>query len=126
MLNKITLEQCKDTGLAFTLIFLIITWLSKNITYVAPAIIILILTMTCPKIFKPLAHFWFGLSHFMGEFVSKILLSVVFFLILFPIGMIRKSLGKDSMRLKEWKNGNESAFQERNIHFSPADLEKPF
>ncbi len=126
MNKEVSVDQCKDTGLAITLIFLLIVWFSKNITYAGPAIIVLIITMTCPKVFKHAARFWFALSHFMGEFVSKILLSIVFFIVVTPVGAIRKKMGKDSMRLKEWKKEKSSAFQKRNHKFTAADLEKPF
>ncbi len=124
--NKITIEQSKDTGLAIILILLLVVWLAEKAFLVGPAILVLILTMTCPGIFKPLAHLWFGLSHIMGEIVSKVLLSIVFILVATPMGLIRKALGKDAMRLKEWKKDNKSAFIDRSHKFTPEDLENPF
>ncbi len=121
-----TLNQCKDTGLAIILILLIATWITKNFHIVLPAILILILTMTIPKIFKPLAYLWFGLSHIMGAVVSKVFLTIVFFVIATPIGQLRKFFGKDPMDLKEWKNSKESVFKERNHTFTSKDMEKPF
>ena len=43
--------------------------------------------MTWPKAFKPLAVLWFGLSHVMSQVVSQIVLTVVFFLVVTPIGV---------------------------------------
>ena len=126
MKNKITQEQSKDTGLAITLILLLIIWFGKNFNFVPPAILVLVLTMTAPRIFKPLAYFWFGLAHLLGEVVSRALLTVVFFLLVIPVGFLRKLLGKDSMGLKKWAAGQESVFIERNHKFCASDLEKPF
>lgn len=119
-------DQNKDTGLAITLIFLLICWITKSSTYVPAAIVTLILTMTIPQVFTYPARFWFGLSHFMGEFVSKVLLSIVFFALVIPIGFFRKLSGKDSMNLKKWHTGKESVFINRDTKVVATDLEKPF
>ena len=124
-MKETTIDQCKDTGLAMTLIFLLIIWFNKNLTYLGPAIIVLIVTMTWPKLFKHAARLLFALSNFMSEFVSKILLSIIYFLLVTPLGVIKK-MDKDTMRLKEWKDNGLSAFKERNHRFTAADLEKPF
>jgi hypothetical protein len=126
MKKNITQEQCKDTGLAIILILLLVAWVTEATTYIGPVIIILILTMTWPKIFTMPARLWFSLSRLMGETVSKIILTLVFFLIVVPIGLIRKLLGKDSMGLKKWKKGDGTVFIQRHHTFSPADIEKLF
>ena len=125
-MNTLKNDQNKDTGLAITLIFLLICWFTKNFNFVPAAIATLVITMTVPKVFAYPARFWFGLSRFMGEFVSKIILSLIFFFMVIPVGFIRKLSGKDSMNLNKWRKGTESVFVERNITISPSDLEKPF
>lgn len=125
--KKITENQCKDTGLALILILLLISWFTEKSIYWQSAIPVLILTMTVPKIFKIPAVVWFGFSHFLGGIVSKILLTVVFFGVITPIGLLMRLFGKDSMRLKEWKLGRGSVFVDRLSHkVSAADLERPF
>jgi len=58
--------------------------------------------------------------------VSKILLSILFFLVVLPIGLLRKIMGKDSMQMKSWKKSSESVFRQRNHQFSAKDLETPY
>lgn len=119
-------DQPKDTGMAMVLIFLLFTYFGHYPYLALPAIITLVLVMTWPSIFRPLAHIWFGLSHYIGSIVSKILLSIIFFCIVTPMGLIRKKLGKDPMLLKNWKQGRESVFVKRDKTFSAEDLEKPY
>ncbi len=119
-------QQAKDTGLAAVLIFLIITLVTDNKVYVLPALVLQVLTMTVPAVFGPLSSLWFGFSKLLGEIVSKILLSLIFFIIAVPIGTIRKIFGADSMRLKKWKHSEESVFVDRDHTYEPSDLEKPF
>ena len=125
-LMKCTPEQEKDTGLAAVLILLIITLFSHSDKFVLPAILLLVITMTWPPFFKLLAPLWFGLSHLLGGIVSWILLSAVFYVIVTPIGLIRKMLGADAMRTKLWKTGPASAFTERNHTYRSKDLETPY
>ena len=126
MLKKTSPEQSKDTGLALALVFLFIVFLGKNDFFLLPAIIVLILTMTWPALFGPMAKVWFGLSHFLGGIVSKIFLSIIFFIIVTPIGIIRKKKGADAMRLKQWKKSSDSVFIKREHRYSAEDLKNMY
>ncbi len=119
-------QKAKDTGLAIILILLLTTYLTENLVYVLPTIAILILTMTWPVAFTPLSYLWFGFSRMLGEVVSRFLLSIVFILIAIPIGSIRKMIGTDSMKLKEWRRSQDSVFNERNHTYNSQDIERPY
>lgn len=119
-------NQSKDTGLAITLVFLIAAHFVKQFVLVYPAIIALVLTMTYPKLFRPLSRLWFSFSFLVGTYVSKVVLSVVYFSIVVPIGLLRSMLGTDSMKMNLWRNGHDSVFIERNKTFKSRDLEKPY
>jgi hypothetical protein len=121
-----TQNQARDTGLALLLILLLIVYFSENATLIIPGIGVLVLIMAWPKIFSPLAPFWFGLSSVLGTIVSKIILSLLYFLIVTPVGIFRRMLDKDSMRLKDWKNGQGSVLLERNHTFTQKDIDKPY
>ena len=125
-LMKCTNEQKKDTGLAITLILLIIVFLTANIRLVPLAIIALVICMSWPPFFSPVAPLWFGFSHFLGNIVSKILLSIIFILVVLPVGLFRRLLGKDSMRLKIWKSDSSSVFVDRDHTYVTKDLEFPY
>jgi hypothetical protein len=124
--KKITVEQCKDSGLALVLISLICYQVWKLEIFILLAIIFLVVAMTYPLIFQPFARFWFWLSTALGTVVSKIILTGLFFVIVLPIGLIRRALGKDSMQIKSWKKGEESVFRTREHRFSIKDLEHPY
>ena len=121
-----TSDQCKDSGLAIILILLLTAWIADNNFFLGPAIVVLVLTMTIPKFFKPFAFIWFRFSHFLGGIVSKILLTGVFFILVTPVGEIRRLLGKDSMKTRNWKDNSESVFIDRSSTFDAEDLKRPF
>ena len=125
-MNKATLEQAKDTGLAAVLILLLLAQFWELRVLTAPAIAVLLITMVWPALFRPAARVWFGLSHVLGTIASKVLLSVVFFVVGTPIGLIRRVFGADSMRLREWKSGGESVFLERDHVYTSGELERPY
>jgi hypothetical protein len=117
-LKNLTVEKCKDSGLALVLMSLICYQVWKMEILILLAIIFLVIAMTYPLIFKPFAIFWFTLSTALGTVVSKIILSGLFFVIVMPIGLFRRALGKDAMQIKSWKKGNDSVFRERKQRFA--------
>ena len=126
LFGKTTVDQAKDTGLALILILLLIAYFGKHYYLIPFAIGAIALTMIVPAIFKPLAVVWFGLSHLLGNIVSKIILTLIFILIVTPVGLIRKMFGADPMMLKLWKKDSGSVFLKRDHTFSIKDLEKPY
>ena len=54
-------------------------------------------------LFYPFAVIWFGLTTLLGEVVSKILLTVIYFVVLFPVSLIRQAMEKDTLDLKTFK-----------------------
>ncbi len=121
-----TPEQAKDTGMAMVLICLLLGYFGKFPKFLGVSIVLLLLTMAWPKAFKPLAGLWFGLSHVMGNVVSKIILTLAFFLVVTPIGLIRRWMGADSLQLKKWKQGSDSVFVKRQGAVQDKDLLQPY
>ncbi|MEZ5082533.1 MAG: hypothetical protein R2750_03665 [Bacteroidales bacterium] len=119
-------QKARDTGLALVLILLIIDLLFDNILLTKIAVVVLVVDMIVPIVFKPLAYLWFGLAHMMGTIISKVMLFVVYFVFVVPVGFFRKMTGKDPMQLKKWKKNNDSVFVERNLKYSANDIDKPY
>lgn len=60
---------------------------------------------------------WRGVTHVLGVINSTILLSIIFFLIFFPIAILRKLFGKRE------KKSSESTFINVGTEYSPQNLE---
>jgi len=121
-----TPEQAKDTGLALALLCLLIIQVRHTYKLVPLAIVLLIITMAWPRAFQPLAGLWFGLAHLLGTVMSKVILSVLFFVLVTPIGLIRRLLGADSLQLKKWKKSQDSVFLVRADLVNKKDLQTPY
>ena len=124
--GSITAKQSTDTGMAMVLICLLISFFSNSRIALSISIVLLILNMTVPIIYMPLAKIWIGFSIIVGNFVSMILLSIIFYVLVTPVGFIRKLFGADPMQLKKWKKNTNPVFRERNHLFQARDIEKPY
>jgi hypothetical protein len=124
--NKLTKGQCKDTGMAMVLILLLVYLVSKRELFIFCAIGLHVLNMVAPQVYRPVAVIWFGISHLLGSITSKIVLSIAFFLVVVPVGVLRRIFGKDSLRLRAFKAGTESVMQIRDRTFTGEDIKKPY
>ncbi len=125
-LKKLSVEKCKDSGLALVLLCLICYQIWHLPILILSAIIFLVIAMTYPPFFQPFAIFWFGVSTSLGTVISKVILTVLFFVLVLPVGLVRRVTGKDSMRITSWKKGKESVFRKRDHRFVAKDLEHPY
>jgi len=124
--KDISKEQSRDTGMAVVLILLVLSIFLRNPDFVKIAIAALILTMTIPLVYKYPAILWFGLSQLIGTIVSKLLLTLVFYVVVTPVGLVRRIMGYDSLKLKEFGKNNESVMHIRNKTFMKNDINKPY
>jgi len=63
---------------------------------------------------------WMKLAHVMGWVMSKVILTLVFFVFLVPMALITRVLGKGSVQLKA---GGKSYYKERNFLYDKDSLE---
>ena len=68
------------------------------------SIIFLILGLINSRILNPLNKLWFKFGILLGKIVSPIIMGIIFFLVVTPIGLIMRMLGKDLLNLKYNKN----------------------
>ncbi|MCH8033827.1 MAG: hypothetical protein IH950_08760 [Bacteroidetes bacterium] len=119
-------KQTSDTGMAIVLILLLVGLFTQNDIYYEIAIPVLIINMTFPMLYYPIAIIWLGFSQLLGTIVSKIILTIVYIILVIPVGIFRRLLGKDSLQLSEFKKGNGTVMKSRNYNFSSKDIEKPY
>jgi polyferredoxin len=124
--ENISAEQVKDTGMAICLIALLLAYFSGIRIFLLMAIILLLLDMTVPFLFRPIAKIWFSVSFLIGSVVSRIILTLVFFTVVTPVGIIRRLMQKDTLLLRKWKVNKESVFQKRFYTYTSNDLDKPY
>jgi len=124
--KQITKDQSRDTGMAMALLALLLGFLTDARWFFPLATVLLVVTMAVPSVYRPIAFVWLGLSHFLGTIVSRILLTAVFFVVVLPVGLLRRAMGMDSLQLKKFGRGKESVMRVRDHVYAPSDIDKPY
>ncbi|MDB5158312.1 MAG: hypothetical protein JWR50_3019 [Mucilaginibacter sp.] len=119
-------KQCMEFGQVATLVMLFLALHYKSEHFVSAAFVSLLVTVLLPILFYPFAILWFGLSELLGKVSPAILLTIVFFLVVTPMGLIRRLLGKDTLRLKAFKKDRRSVMVDRNHLYTKNDLMHSF
>lgn len=126
MFNSINAMKQRDSCLALAFLLLIIWLFTHKALFIYLAMIALFLGMVWPASMKPFGWLWFGLATFLGKITSSILLTAVWLVLVLPVGLFRRILGKDSLHLRDWRKSRESAFVIRDHEYDKADLERPY
>tara|TARA_B100000989_G_scaffold110244_1_gene80858 strand:- start:1150 stop:1416 length:267 start_codon:yes stop_codon:yes gene_type:complete len=64
------------------------------------------------KFLSPLNNLWFRFGIFLGKIISPIIMGIIFYLVVTPIGLLMRILGKDLLKLKF--NNEKSYWIEKN------------
>ena len=124
--TNVSKKQASDSGMAAVLILMLIGFFSNIELYYKIAIPVLIINMAAPMFYYPFAIIWLGISSLLGSVMSKVILTIVYVIMVVPTSFLRRLMGKDSLKLSQFKKGNESVMITRNHRFKPIDMEKPF
>lgn len=124
--TDMTRDQCRDTGMAMVLILLLLALLLERELYLIGAVCLHVLNMIAPQAYRPVAVVWLGLAHLLGAVMSRVILTVVYLVIVTPIGLVRRMMGIDSLRLKQFGKSGDSVMHERNHTFTAEDIQRPY
>ena len=108
--NNIKIGSNKSFGVVFFIFFLIISIYPLiddgvlRVWSLVISIIFLILGILNSKVLTPLNKLWFRFGILLGNFVSPIIMGIIFFIVVTPISLIMKILGKDILDLKRNEN----------------------
>ena len=120
--SDISKEQTKEFGMLVVLVTAFFAFYFKK-NNLAPVIFILsLLTLVFPLIFYPFAFIWFGFSKIMGKLSTGILLGIVFFIIVIPVGMIRQMMRLDGLKIKQFKKTTDTVMVNREHIYADSDL----
>ena len=105
-MDDIKISSNRSFGIVFFIVFLLIALyplLKGNDLRVWSLIIsfvFLILGLINSKILTPLNRLWFKFGLLLGKFISPLIMGIIFFLVVTPIGIIMRLLKKDLLNLK--------------------------
>tara|TARA_B100002052_G_C15417914_1_gene391439 strand:- start:13 stop:426 length:414 start_codon:yes stop_codon:yes gene_type:complete len=104
---KSSSKDLRSFGITFSIISLIIASflyfsnaleLFKIFTYIG--LVFIVLGYIIPIALKPLYFVWMIIAIVLGWVMTRVILSIVFYLVITPIGIITRILGEDFLSLK--------------------------
>jgi len=110
--NEIKISSNKSFGIVFFIFFFIVSLLpllSSNeirIWSLIISLIFLILGLLKSTLLTPLNKIWFKFGIFLGRIISPFVMSVIFFLVVTPIGILMRIIKKDLLNLKYNKSSS--------------------
>ena len=117
-MNEIKIGSNRSFGIVFFTVFLIIATyplINNGELRIWPLILLsvfLILGLLNSKILYPLNKIWFKFGLLLGKIVSPLVMVIIFFLVVTPIGLFMRILNKDLLNLKF--NKSKSYWIEKN------------
>ncbi len=105
-MDEIKISSNRSFGIVFFIVFLLIALyplLKDNdlrIWSLVISFIFLILGLINSKILAPLNRLWFKFGLLLGKFISPLIMGIIFFIVVTPIGIIMRLLKKDLLNLK--------------------------
>ena len=112
-MNEIKIGSNRNFGIVFFIVFLLIaTYPLINYGEIRQwslilSLIFLILGLINSKILTPLNILWFKFGIFLGKIISPLVMGIIFFFVVTPIGLVMRLLSKDILNLKF---NNESSY----------------
>jgi len=116
-MDEIKISSNRSFGIVFFIVFLLVAIYPffKNgdirLWSLLVSSIFLILGLINSNILTPLNKIWFKFGIFLGKIISPVIMGIIFFLVVTPIGFIMRLMGKDVLSLKF--NNNKSYWIEK-------------
>jgi len=118
--RKENLEVCLVIVTGLLIFYLITDWFPLLIV----AIIIGFIGLFLKKPASWLTWLWYKLADILGKIVSKVILSIVFFVFLFPLSLLSRLFRKENLGVN--KRNRNSMWIYREYTYSKKDLQKPW
>lgn len=117
-MNELKIGSNRSFGIVFFVVFLIIAlWPLLNSENVRTwslviSMIFFFLGIFNSKLLTPLNKLWMKFGLLLGKIVSPVVMTIIFFGVVTPTGLIMRIFGKDILKLN--KNNNDSYWENRD------------
>ncbi|MBF0323873.1 MAG: hypothetical protein HQL42_02270 [Alphaproteobacteria bacterium] len=104
--TEVRIGSERSFGLVFAVLFAIIAlWPLKDggeirLWALGAAVAFLVAALAAPRLLKPLNLLWFKFGMLLHHIVTPLVMGLLFFVTVTPVGLLMRATGKDPMRLK--------------------------
>lgn len=96
---------------------------APKLGWLAGAVAWALTALVYPRILAPLNKAWMAFGHVLGWINSRIILGIVFFVVVMPIGLVMRLFGKDLLRMRP---SSASYWIQRGQPLDPQSLRNQF
>lgn len=118
--NKLDKAKALETLLVLVGALVIFFWVTQKKIFLLLALLLILIAIVSESLSMLIAKGWLKLGSLMGMVMSKVILTVVYFIVLFPVAMLYKLTGKDNLALKRKES---SYYSIRNHVYSKKDMD---
>lgn len=130
--RKVTVSSNRKFGLTIGTILIVLSVLPTILHHhpvrlwlMVPGVAILVLGLVAPALLEPFNRLWFRFGLLLGRLTNPIVMGVLFFAVLVPIGWFLRLRGHDLLRLRR-DDEAASYWIHRDAGSPPASLTKQF
>jgi hypothetical protein len=129
---KANKKEYRKFGITIGVVFIVISsylfWkLMISASYfLGFGILFIALGLFLPGMLKYLYMVWMGFATLLGYFMSRVILSIAFFILFMPIGLFIKLIGKDLLSQKINKNTSSYWIKRERNTFDPKSAENQY
>ena len=106
--------------MVLVLVQIIVFFYSRRLLWLYTGVTLGLLALFIPVLADKIHNAWMKLAHILGYIMSRIILTLIFFLVLLPLTLLAKFSPRNAMELKRKRTSN---FKERNYTYTPESLE---
>jgi len=105
-MDDVKIGSNRSFGIVFFIVFLLIAIYpfinsgELRLWSLIISLFFLVFGLINSKILNPLNKLWFKFGIFIGKLISPLVMGIIFFLLVTPIGLIMRLLNKDLLKLK--------------------------
>ena len=120
-MEEVKIGSNRSFGIVFFIVFLIIAiypFLNQGelrLWSLIVSIIFLILGLLNSKILTPLNKLWVKFGELLGKIIAPLVMAIIYFIILTPISLFLRIIGKDLLNLKLNKDNSYWKKRDKNI-----------
>jgi predicted membrane metal-binding protein len=104
--DAVPMGSDRNFGLVFAGVFLVVALLRSRhgfdqwtMVWIAASVAMLAIALLAPRLLHPLNKLWFRLGLVLHKIVSPLVMGMIFFAVVTPIGLIMRLLGKRPLNL---------------------------
>jgi hypothetical protein len=95
-----------------------------GLVFIIVGIVVGLIGLTGTKLALPFYWVWLSIAFVMGNIVSRIIIAVIYYLVVTPVGWIAKLVGRDKLQLK--KRNKDSYWIKTSLPTEPSKYERQF